>query len=88
MPHAASIRLRPIEDKIHAEIEFAPGETKTIGRSNQADVVVEDPSLSRQHARVTVTKDGATIIEDLGSTNGIFVNGVKKTTVKWRPAIG
>jgi len=33
-----------------------------------------DPELSREHARITVA-DGAAVIEDLGSTNGTFVNG-------------
>ena len=82
MARAANVRLRPIQDKVFAEIELAPGETKTIGRSTQADVVVEDPSLSRQHARITVTSDGAAIIEDLGSTNGVFVNGAKRSSSK------
>ena len=33
-----------------------------------------DPELSREHARITVA-DGTATIEDLGSTNGTFVNG-------------
>jgi putative nucleotidyltransferase with HDIG domain len=37
--------------------------------------MVDDPSLSRLHARVTVDRDGQLAVDDLGSTNGIFVNG-------------
>jgi pSer/pThr/pTyr-binding forkhead associated (FHA) protein len=35
----------------------------------------DDPELSRNHARVTRFEDGRLMIEDLGSTNGTFVNG-------------
>jgi putative nucleotidyltransferase with HDIG domain len=51
------------------------GESKTIGRSAQADIVVDEASLSRLHARLTFTRDGKTVIEDLGSTNGVVING-------------
>lgn len=49
-----------------------------IGRGSEADVRVNDPGISRQHARVVVsgTPEVPVIsIEDLGSTNGITVNG-------------
>jgi hypothetical protein len=55
------------------DLEF--GQSKTVGRGRQADVLVDDASLSRLHARVTADKDGRVTIDDLGSTNGIFVNG-------------
>jgi len=48
-----------------------------IGRSNRADVVVEDPSVSGQHARLAVMAGGAATITDLGSSNGTSVNGNK-----------
>ena len=48
---------------------------RTIGREG-ADITLDDDQVSRSHARVSVA--GATItIEDLGSTNGTFVNGTK-----------
>ena len=48
---------------------------RTIGREG-ADITLDDDQVSRSHARVSVA--GATItIEDLGSTNGTFVNGAK-----------
>ena len=40
--------------------------------------MVDDPSLSRLHARVTVDETGQLAIDDLGSTNGIFVNGTEQ----------
>jgi putative nucleotidyltransferase with HDIG domain len=54
------------------------GESKTIGRSAQADIVVDEASLSRLHARLTYTGEGKTVIEDLGSTNGVVVNGSRQ----------
>jgi len=46
----------------------------TIGRHDQCDIQVEDRWLSRRHARIAWTGSGY-IIEDLGSTNGTYVNG-------------
>lgn len=40
----------------------------------EAGVVVDDPLVSRRHARVTASGPGA-VVEDLGSRNGTFVNG-------------
>ncbi|MCY1021434.1 sigma 54-interacting transcriptional regulator [Pyxidicoccus sp. MSG2] len=48
--------------------------TLLIGRSSSADIRVEDLSVSREHARITV-KEGETWIADLDSHNGIQVNG-------------
>jgi hypothetical protein len=46
-----------------------------LGRERaSADLVIEDPGVSRRHARVQ-TNNGSVIVEDLGSSNGTFVNG-------------
>jgi pSer/pThr/pTyr-binding forkhead associated (FHA) protein len=45
-----------------------------IGRDDGVDVVVPSRQVSRQHARLTPTRKGATL-EDLGSKNGTFING-------------
>lgn len=44
-----------------------------IGRSLASDVVVDDPLVSRRHARL-LANDSAVLIEDLRSDNGVFVN--------------
>jgi diguanylate cyclase (GGDEF)-like protein len=44
-----------------------------IGRSSKSDIQIDHDSVSRQHVRVTVD-DGRVEIEDLGSTNGTFLN--------------
>jgi predicted component of type VI protein secretion system len=46
----------------------------TIGRDNANRVVVNDAEVSRKHARL-VAQGGGYVIEDLGSTNGTFVEG-------------
>ena len=47
-----------------------------LGRDPGNDIVINDPQVSRQHARVT-RQGGLVVIEDLGSTNGTFANGVR-----------
>ena len=46
----------------------------TIGRSPDSDVVLDDRSVSRHHARLLREDDGGYRLEDVGSRNGTFVN--------------
>lgn len=46
-----------------------------IGRDPMADVSLPDPEVSRQHARMARDEQGDYKIQDLGSTNGTFING-------------
>jgi hypothetical protein len=46
----------------------------TIGRSRDCDIVIDDAGISRRHAEIRPGPDGWTI-DDLGSTNGVIVNG-------------
>ncbi len=50
----------------------------TVGRSAEADIIIDDPYASDFHARVSA-QDGQTRVEDLGSTNGTYVNGRRIT---------
>lgn len=54
----------------------APARVLQIGRDPDNDVVVDAPIVSRRHARLVVDAGGARI-EDLGSSNGTYVNGVR-----------
>lgn len=59
-----------------AEIGIEKGRVYTIGKdANSSDIVFQDLSVSRNHARLGVSADGVIDIEDLGSKNGIAVNG-------------
>ena len=57
----------------------------TIGRGTEADLRINDPGVSRLHAQVNVEDAGdGTVnvtITDLGSTNGLIVNGQKVRSV-------
>jgi pSer/pThr/pTyr-binding forkhead associated (FHA) protein len=51
-----------------------------IGRGSEADLRINDPGISRRHAQIRVSPAGQGLhidIVDLGSTNGIMVNGQK-----------
>lgn len=49
-----------------------------LGREAGNDLIIEDPQVSRRHARLT-RQGNSYVIEDLGSTNGTFVNGTRVT---------
>lgn len=50
----------------------------TIGRAAGCRITIDDTFASQLHARV-FTRDGRTFVEDLGSTNGTYVNGMRVT---------
>jgi hypothetical protein len=52
-----------------------PASGAVIGRSRDADVVLADPNVSRRHAEVRPDGHGGWQVRDLGSTNGVKVNG-------------
>lgn len=54
---------------------LVPPRGATIGRSRDCDIVLEDSSVSRRHAELRPRDPHAWTIEDLGSTNGVRVNG-------------
>jgi hypothetical protein len=53
------------------EYEVGPG--AILGRGDQAEIRLEDPFASSRHARLT-RQGGVVILEDLGSTNGTYLN--------------
>jgi hypothetical protein len=54
-----------------------PGPEVSIGRGYDNDVVVDDPYVAARHLRVFRDDDGRLVAEDLGSTNGTFLDGGK-----------
>jgi len=46
---------------------------QVVGRSERAGIILREPSISRQHARIEI-RDGEVHLEDLGSKHGTFVN--------------
>ena len=87
MVHSAADRIRgPVEETTSRRparaVLVAGGEHHdlgvrggTIGRSRDCDVVLDDRNVSRRHAEIRVGPDGSWTVHDLGSTNGVTVNG-------------
>jgi hypothetical protein len=69
--------LRFISGKYQGgEFPIVPERQIVVGRSSDLDMVLVEDMVSRKHARITMQSDQIWI-EDLGSTNGTFVNGEK-----------
>jgi len=69
--------LRFISGKYQGgEFPLRPHREIIIGRSSELDMVLVEDMVSRKHAKIT-TDDKNVTIQDLGSTNGTFVNGEK-----------
>ena len=66
------VRVGPEPGKV---IELSKNELQ-IGRDVNNDIMINDAELSRRHARL-VLQGGGYVLEDLGSTNGTFVNGTR-----------
>jgi type III secretion system YscD/HrpQ family protein len=59
-----------------AEFALQPASTYILGKDpNLCDIVFQDLSVSRQHSRLIVDEENHLFIEDLGSRNGILING-------------
>jgi pSer/pThr/pTyr-binding forkhead associated (FHA) protein len=56
---------------------LVPGSLKTMGRAPRADFIVDAALVSRLHCRFTLDDLDRLKVEDLGSTNGTWVNGSK-----------
>ena len=77
--------LRFISGKYQGgEFPIYPDKPIVVGRSSDLDMVLVEDMVSRRHAKIAVGSDNTITIEDLGSTNGTFVNGekVKKARLK------
>ena len=68
-------KVQLVEDGVVTERTFDQ-DVITIGAIEDNDLVINDDTVSRHHCRIHVD-GGAYMIEDLGSTNGTFVNRVR-----------
>ena len=74
----APLNLRIIEPSELAGQIFSLGEELTVGRAAGCQVTLDDTFASQIHARV-FQRDGSFYVEDLGSTNGTWLNREKVT---------
>lgn len=56
------------------------GQTITLGRAHDSTIVLDDDYASSRHARIFPDRDGRWIVEDLGSTNGTYLDRTRLTT--------
>ena len=72
-PQQAS-RARLIDTAANRAIDLASARV-TLGRESRNDITIPDINVSRTHAEISLSPQGAWVITDLGSTNGTYVNG-------------
>ncbi len=56
-------------------LDFEGQQRKSVGRTKENSVAIEDPSVSKLHASLMVDPTRGLVVADTGSTNGTFVNG-------------
>jgi pSer/pThr/pTyr-binding forkhead associated (FHA) protein len=71
---SAPTRLVVIEPAHKAGLEYALGPELTVGRAGGCSIVLDEQYVSQVHTRIFI-RDGSLFVEDLGSTNGTWVNG-------------
>jgi hypothetical protein len=72
----AATELVAVEPAADAGRRYPLGDEITVGRAAGCQVTVDDTYVSQLHARV-FTRDGQLLVEDLGSTNGTYLNRAK-----------
>ena len=72
-------RIVVLRSETQPGLDFTVDDAMVLGRSEEADIVIEDPYASEFHLRLS-TKEGRLVLSDLGSTNGTYVNGRRVST--------
>jgi len=70
------VLARPRETVVR---QRASGPLITIGRAYDNDIVLDDPHVAPHHLRLLRGQDGSWIADDLGSLNGMLVNGTRRS---------
>lgn len=80
-PGAQASSLTPVRLRYRTQELLLASGSYLLGRDPACHVVIDRPLVSRRHARITVEGHRVTI-EDLGSLNGVFVNGARVTGIR------
>ena len=79
MPDSRTFKLTIRQGPKPNQVFDLDQEVLSLGREAGNDLVIEDPQISRRHARLT-RQGNSYLLEDLGSTNGTFVKGSRVST--------
>ncbi|MEX1038563.1 MAG: FHA domain-containing protein [Acidimicrobiia bacterium] len=71
-------RLLMVRSDTQQGLEVEVTDATVLGRSEEADVLLDDPYASEFHMRLIAQENGL-VLHDLGSTNGTYVNGRRVT---------
>ncbi len=71
-------RLLMVKSETQQGMEIDVPDSRVLGRSDEADILLDDPYASEFHMRL-VAQDNGLVLHDLGSTNGTYVNGRRVT---------
>lgn len=77
-PRRDGTRLLMVKSETQQGLEVEVTDAKVLGRSEEADVLLDDPYASEFHMRLVAQENGL-VLHDLGSTNGTYVNGRRVT---------
>jgi two-component system response regulator GlrR len=70
------VRLRVVDGEGTGLVHEAEGQRTVVGTHASADVVLEDPTVSRFQLEIQVNETGV-VLKDLGSRNGTWIGGVR-----------
>lgn len=76
----APTKLVVVEGSLAGTTVALQGQTITLGRAHDSTIVLDDDYASSRHARIYPDRNGQWIVEDLGSTNGTFLDRSRLTT--------
>lgn len=77
-PRRDGTRLLMVRSETQQGLEIEVNDARVLGRSEEADVLLDDPYASEFHMRLVAQENGL-VLHDLGSTNGTYVNGRRVT---------
>lgn len=77
-PRRDGTRLLMVKSETQQGLEIEVTDARVLGRSEEADVLLDDPYASEFHMRLVAQENGL-VLHDLGSTNGTYVNGRRVT---------
>lgn len=73
--YIAKFELKGVQKE--KRLAFPVGDSLSVGRTGSNELVIDDASVSKIHASLSVTPEGSLSVADTGSTNGTFINDIR-----------